>query len=306
MDKCYILGISCFYHDSAACLLRDGRVIAAAQEERFTRKKHDPDFPVNSIRWCLDDADISIKDICLVAFYGGPSQRFKRIFHKNFHYKGRFIFVGHSRSRAASAFYPSPFNEAVILILGGSGNNEPVLFGIGKRNKIELTHYLEYPHSLGALYSAFTYYAGFKINSGEYKLMGLAPYGKPKYKQLILDKIVCLNKDGSFKLNLRYFNFQNKHKLINRRFESLFGLPARVPESEISRHYMDIAASAQAVAEEILLKVSRYVYKRTGMNKLCLAGEVALNCVGNSKVLRNGPFDDIWIQPASSDAGAAL
>ena len=333
-----ILGISCFYHDSAACLVREGEIIAAVQEERFTRKKHDFSFPLNSISWCLSAVGISASDLDYVVFYDKPFIKFERILEtalayapsgitqfvlgmplwlkqklwipeiikKELNYKGKVLFAGHHESHAASAFYPSPFKEAAFLTLDGVGEWETASFGRGYGNNLELQYYLKFPHSLGLLYSAFTYYTGFKVNSGEYKLMGLAPYGEPKYAGLILDSLLDLKEDGSFKLNMKYFGFCNTLRMVNRHFEGLFGGPARRPESKITQKDMDIAASIQGVTEEIMLRMSRYVHKVTGQDKLCLAGGVALNCVGNGRILREGPFKEIWVQPASGDAGGAL
>ncbi|MDI6606542.1 MAG: carbamoyltransferase, partial [Candidatus Omnitrophota bacterium] len=334
----YILGISCFYHDSASCLLRDGEIIAAVQEERFTRKKHDFSFPLNSISYCFSEAGINASDLDYVVFYDKPFIKFERILEtalayapsgitqfilgmplwlkqklwipeiikKELNYKGKVLFASHHESHAASAFYPSPFKEAAFLTLDGVGEWETASFGRGDDNNLELQYYLKFPHSLGLLYSAFTYYTGFKVNSGEYKLMGLAPYGEPKYTGLILDSLLDLKEDGSFKLNMKYFGFCNTLRMVNRHFERLFGGPARGPESKITQKDMDIAASIQEVTEEIMLRMSRYVHKVTGQDKLCLAGGVALNCVGNGRILREGPFKEIWVQPASGDAGGAL
>ncbi len=333
-----ILGISCFYHDSAGALVRDGKIIAAAQEERFTRKKHDFNFPSNAIRYCLSAGEIKAEDLDYVVFYDKPFIKFERILEtslsyapsgisqfiqamplwlkqklwipeiikKELNYKGKILFSGHHESHAASAFYPSPFKEAAFLTMDGVGEWETASFGVGKGNNLELNCYLRFPHSLGLLYSAFTYYAGFKVNSGEYKLMGLAPYGEPKYMDLILNELLDLKEDGSFKLNMKYFGYCNGLRMTNWKFEKLFGGPARKPETKISEKDMDIAASIQKVTEEIMLRMSRYVHKVTGQDKLCLAGGVALNCVGNGRILREGPFKDIWIQPASGDAGGAL
>jgi len=333
-----IVGISCFYHDSAACLVSDGRIIAAVQEERFSRKKHDSAFPIKSISWCLREAGASVKDLDYVVFYDKPWIKFERILEtslayapsgirqfiqampvwlkqklwipeiirKELNYEGKILFSGHHESHAASAFYPSPFSEAAFLTLDGVGEWETASFGIGRGNELELEYYLKFPHSLGLLYSAFTYYAGFKVNSGEYKLMGLAPYGEPKYTELILNELIDLKTDGSFRMNMEYFAYCNGLKMINRRFEELFGLPARKPETRITKEYMDVASSIQKVTEEIMLRMSRHVHKATGMENLCLAGGVALNCVGNGKILREGPFKRIWIQPASGDAGGAM
>lgn len=334
----YILGISCFYHDSAACLVRDGEIISAAQEERFTRKKHDSSFPINSINWCLKYAGLSIKDVELVAFYDKPFIKFERILEtaltyapsgirqfiqamplwlkeklwipetirKELGYAGKLLFSEHHESHAASAFYPSPFKEAAFLTMDGVGEWETASFGTGYDNRLEIQYYLRFPHSLGLLYSAFTYYTGFKVNSGEYKLMGLAPYGEPKYADLIKDKLIDLKEDGSFKMDMRYFGYCNGLRMTNWRFEKLFGGPPRKPETKITQREMDIASSIQKVTEEIMLKMACHVHKVTAMDNLCLAGGVALNCVGNGRILRDGPFKKIWIQPASGDAGGAL
>ena len=333
-----ILGISCFYHDSAACIVRDGEIIAAVQEERFTRKKHDFNFPINAINWGLSYAGISAKELDYIVFYDKPMVKFERILEtslsyapsgisqfiqamplwlkqklwipeiirKELDYSGKILFSGHHESHAASAFYPSPFKEAAFLTMDGVGEWETTSFGTGKDNMLEISHYLKFPHSLGLLYSAFTYYTGFKVNSGEYKLMGLAPYGEPKYTDLILDNLIDLKQDGSFRLNMHYFGYCNSLRMTNKNFDKLFGSPARKPETKIEQKYMDIAASIQKVTEEIMLKIAKHVHKITGQDKLCLAGGVALNCVGNGKILRDGPFKEIWVQPASGDAGGAI
>jgi len=333
-----ILGISCFYHDSAVCLVRDGEILSAVQEERFTRKKHDPNFPINSINWCLKENKISIQDLDFVIFYDKPLIKFDRILEtaityapvglrqfmqsvplwlkqklwiaelieKKLGFRGKILFTEHHEAHAASAFYASPFKESAFLTMDGVGEWETASFGVGKDNDIKTESFLRFPHSLGLLYSAFTYYAGFKVNSGEYKLMGLAPYGEPKYVDLILNELVDLKEDGSFKLNMKYFGYCSGLKMINRKFEKLFGGPPRKPETAITLKDMDIAASIQKVTEEIILRMSRYVHEVTGQDKLCLAGGVALNCVGNGRILREGPFKEIWIQPASGDAGGAL
>ncbi|MCX5635414.1 MAG: carbamoyltransferase [Planctomycetota bacterium] len=335
-----ILGISAFYHDSAAALVRDGEIIAAAQEERFTRKKHDYDFPQNAVTYCLQEGGITAEQLDYVVFYEKPLLKFERLLetylgfaplgfgqflisiplwlrqklhlpremdkalgHK---YKGRYVFTEHHESHAASAFFPSPFEQAAILTLDGVGEWDTASFGTGKGNKIELTHVIHFPHSLGLLYSAFTYFAGFKVNSGEYKLMGLAPYGEPRYYDLIKEKLIDLKDDGSFRLDMSYFPYCHKTVMVNKKFEQLFGGPARRPEAPLTQREMDIAASIQMVAEEAMLNAARYVYRQTGMKNLVLAGGVALNCVGNGKILREGPFDNIWIQPAAGDAGGAL
>ena len=333
-----ILGISCFYHDSAACLVCSGDITAAAQEERFTRKKHDFNFPTNSVNWCLKEAGISVKDLDIVVFYDKPLVKFERILEsslqfapsgitqfiqamplwlkqklwipelirKELNYEGKILFSSHHESHAASAFYPSPFKEAAFLTMDGVGEWETTSFGVGKGNKIEVLETLKFPHSLGLLYSAFTYYCGFRVNSGEYKLMGLAPYGEPKYTDIIFNEMIDLKADGSFKINMKYFGYCNSLKMTNREFDGLFGMPARKPETKITQKYMDIAASIQKVTEEIMLRMARYVHGVTGQDKLCLAGGVALNCVGNGKIMRDGPFKEIWIQPAAGDAGGAL
>lgn len=333
-----ILGISCFYHDSAACFLQEGRIIAAVQEERFTRKKHDFNFPIHAINSCLDQGHIQVKDLDYVVFYDKPFIKFERIIETSLayapsgisqfiqaipiwlkqklwipelirdelNYKGKILFSQHHESHAASAFYPSPFNEAAFLTMDGVGEWETASFGVGKGNDLDIQYYLRFPNSLGLLYSAFTYYTGFKVNSGEYKLMGLSPYGEPKYTDLILRELIDLKEDGSFKINMRYFGYCDGLRMTNRRFDRIFGGPARKPETKITQRHMDIAASIQKVTEEIMLRMARQVHKVTGMDKLCLAGGVALNCVGNGRILREGPFKEIWVQPASGDAGGAL
>jgi carbamoyltransferase len=333
-----ILGISCFYHDSAACLVRDGEIIASVQEERFTRKKHDFSFPSHSINWCLKETGITSNNLDFVVFYDKPWIKFERILEtsltyapsgirqfiqamplwlkqklwipelirKELDYQGKILFTEHHESHAASAFYPSPFREAAFLTMDGVGEWDTASFGIGKDNNIEILSTLRFPHSLGLLYSAFTYYTGFKVNSGEYKLMGLAPYGEPKYSDLILNELIDLKEDGSFKLNMKYFGYCNGLRMTNWRFEKLFGGPPRKPETRIIQKDMDIASSIQKVTEEIMLRMAKQVHKITGQDKLCLAGGVALNCVGNGRILREGPFKEIWIQPASGDAGGAL
>ena len=333
-----ILGISCFYHDSAAALVRDGKIIAAVQEERFSRKKHDFDFPINSISWCLKQGGIAAKDLDCLIFYEKPLIKFERILEtflayapsgisqfmralpiwlkeklwipelikQKLDYQGKVLFAEHHQAHAASAFYPSPFKEAAFLTIDGAGEWETASFGIGRDNQIDTHYTLYFPHSLGLLYSAFTYYAGFKVNSGEYKLMGLAPYGEPSYVDLILDRLIDIKEDGSFKLNMHYFGYCNGLRMTNWRFEKLFGGRPRKPETKITQKDMDLAASIQKVTEEILLRMVRHVHKKTGKDKLCLAGGVALNCVGCGRILREGPFREIWIQPASSDAGSAL
>ena len=335
-----ILGISAFYHDSAAVLLVDGQIVAAAQEERFTRIKHDPSFPRCAVEYCLSEAGLSPSDLDHVGFYDKPFLKFERLletyvmtapfgirsFFKSIpvwlqqklhlpremrkalqgNYKRRFVFTEHHESHAASAFFPSPFEEAAFLTLDGVGEWATASFGIGRNNRIELSHELHFPHSLGLLYSAFTHYCGFRVNSGEYKLMGLAPYGEPRFHDLILRNMLDLKEDGSFRMDMAYFNYLSGLSMTSRKFETLLGRPRRNPESEIDEFYMDVAASIQTVTEEIMLRCARYVRKVTGQRNLCLAGGVALNCVGNGKILQEGIFDDIWIQPASNDAGGAL
>ncbi len=333
-----ILGISAFYHDSAACLVRDGEVIAAAQEERFTRKKHDFNFPENAIKYCLEEGGISGENLDYITFYDKPFIKFERLLQtyltyapfglKSFimamplwlkkklwikdyiaselNFKGKILFPEHHESHAASAFYPSPFDEAAILTIDGVGEWTTSSYGVGKNNEIDLWADLHFPHSLGLLYSAFTYFTGFKVNSGEYKLMGLAPYGEPKYVDQILDNLIDLKEDGSFKMNMKYFNYCAGLTMTNNRFANLFGGPARKPESKITQREMDIAMSIQKVTEDIMIRMARHLYKETGMKNLVLAGGVALNCVANGKILREGPFENIWIQPAAGDAGGAL
>jgi carbamoyltransferase len=335
-----ILGISAFYHDAAAALVVDGRIVAAAQEERFTRKKHDPSFPQQAIDYCLREAGLSPKEIDYVGFYEKPLVKFERLLetylayaprgfrsfllamplwlkHK-LHlpremrrglggaYRRRFVFTDHHESHAASAFFPSPFEEAAILTLDGVGEWATAAYGVGRGNRIELTHELRFPHSLGLLYSAFTYFCGFRVNSGEYKLMGLAPYGEPKYADLIRERLIELRPDGSFRLQMEYFNYCAGLTMTSRRFERLFGGPPRRPESPLTEREMDLAASIQAVTDEIMLRMARHVHAETGMKKLCLAGGVALNCVATGRILREGPFEELWIQPAAGDAGGAL
>jgi carbamoyltransferase len=335
-----ILGISAFYHDSAAALVLNGRIVAAAQEERFTRIKHDPAFPTHAIDYCLREGGLSPAELDYVAFYDKPLAKFERLLETYLAYaprgfrsfrlamplwlkdklymrrtlrKGlggptdaRLIFTDHHESHAASAFFPSPFDEAAIATLDGVGEWSAATFGVGRGNRIELIDQILFPHSLGLLYSAFTYYCGFKVNSGEYKLMGLAPYGRPIYRDLILDRLVDLKPDGSFWLDMEYFNYCQGLTMTNRRFHRLFGGPPRRPESSLEQRHMDIAASIQAVTEEAMLRIGRHVRQRTGMKHLVLAGGVALNCVANGRLLREGDFDDLWIQPAAGDAGGAL
>jgi len=335
-----ILGISAFYHDSAAALVRNGEIIAAAQEERFTRIKHDSQFPTNAVEYCLGAGQLAAEEIDYVVFYEKPLKKFERLLETYIGYaprgfkqffigiplwlrqklhlpremdralqnkhKGRYVFTEHHESHAASAFFPSPFDEAAILTMDGVGEWDTASFGTGRGNKIELTNVMHFPHSLGLLYSAFTYFTGFRVNSGEYKLMGLAPYGEPKYAELISEKLIDLKEDGSFRLDMSYFPYCHKTVMTDSKFEKLFGGPARKPESPLRQREMDIAASIQAVTEEIMLRSVKHVHRQTGMKNLVLAGGVALNCVGNGRILREGPFDNIWIQPAAGDAGGAL
>ncbi len=333
-----ILGISAFYHDSAACLVQDGNIVSAVQEERFTRKKHDFNFPANAIRFCLENSGLTVNDIDYVAFYDKPFLKFERLLEtyltyaprgiksfiksmplwikqklwmkelikKELGYEGKVLFPEHHESHAASAFYPSPFQRSAILTLDGVGEWTTTSFGTGKDNTIHLIADIKYPHSLGLLYSAFTYYTGFKVNSGEYKVMGLAPYGEPKYVDLILRELVDLKDDGSFKMNMDYFNYNAGLTMTNEKFHKLFGGAPRKPESELRQRDMDLARSVQEVTEMIMLRMAKHVKKETGEKYLCLAGGVALNCVANGKILRENIFDDIWIQPAAGDAGGAL
>lgn len=340
MEGMNILGISAFYHDSAACLVQDGRLVAAAQEERFTRIKHDYRFPQNAIDYCLKEGKISAKDLNFVAFYDKPLIKFERLLEtylafapsgfKSFmeamplwmkqklhlpremdrglkgQYKGRFVFTEHHESHAASAFFPSPFEEAAILTLDGVGEWATASYGYGQGNKIHISHEMHFPHSLGLLYTAFTYYCGFKPNSGEYKLMGLAPYGEPKYRDVIMKEIMDIKPDGSIWMNMKYFNYCQGLTMTSEAFHDLFGGPPRPAESKMTQREMDLAASIQWVTEEIMLRASNHVHKETGSKNLVLAGGVALNCVGNGRILREGPFENIWIQPAAGDAGGAL
>jgi carbamoyltransferase len=333
-----ILGISAYYHDSAACLVRDGVIVAAAQEERFTRKKHDPGFPAQAVRWCLDAGGIAVKDLDHVCFYEKPFLKFDRLLEtymafapsgfrsfvmaipvwlrdklwmrddlqSHLGYEGDILFTEHHESHAASAFYPSPFDEAAFLTIDGVGEWATSAYGIGRGRELTVLGELHFPHSLGLLYSAFTYYTGFKVNSGEYKVMGLAPYGQPKYVDLILRELVDLKEDGSIWLNQRYFNYCQGLTMTNGRFADLFGGPPRKPESPLTQREMDLARSVQDVTEEAMLRMARHVHRETGQKRLCLAGGVALNCVGNGRLLREGPFEALWIQPAAGDAGGAV
>lgn len=334
-----IIGISAFYHDSAACLVRDGDIVAAAQEERFTRKKHDPGFPRQAINYCLREGGITIETVDYVAFYEKPLIKFERILETYLAYtpaglksflmsmplwmkeklwmaelinkelkgfQGKFLFPQHHESHAASAFYPSPFEEAAFLTIDGVGEWTTTSWGFGTGNQLNIHSELQFPHSLGLLYSAFTYYTGFKVNSGEYKVMGLAPYGQPTYERLIYDHLMDLKEDGSFKLNMDYFNYCAGLTMTNESFHELFGGKPRKPEGRLTQREMDLAASVQKVTEEVMLRMARHIRKETGQRNLCLAGGVALNCVANGKILRDGIFDDLWIQPAAGDAGGAL
>ncbi len=335
-----ILGISAFYHDSAAALVVDGRIVAAAQEERFTRKKHDHRFPQAAIDYCLAEAGLAPERLDYVAFYDKPLLKFERLLEtyvafaprgfasfaramplwlkEKLHlprelrkglrgrFAKRFVFTEHHESHAASAFFPSPFDEAAVLTLDGVGEWATASFGVGRRNRIELSHVMHFPHSLGLLYSAFTYFTGFKVNSGEYKLMGLAPYGEPRFVDAILKHLIDLKPDGSFRMDQSYFNYAAGLTMTNDRFAALFGGPARRPEERITQREMDLAASVQKVTEEIVLRIGRHVHALTGQTRLCLAGGVALNCVANGRLLREGPFEQIFVQPAAGDAGGAL
>lgn len=333
-----ILGISAFYHDSAACLIQDGKIVAAAQEERFTRKKHDPDFPKEATAFCLKSQGLTVKDIDYVAFYDKPLLKFERLMetylatapsgftsyakalplwlkHKlwipdtiksELGYDGEILFTEHHQSHAGSAFYPSPFQDAAILTIDGVGEWTTNSVGVGKGNKFSLLRDIKFPHSIGLLYSAFTYFTGFKVNSGEYKVMGLAPYGEPKYVQQIYDHLIDMKEDGSYRLNLQYFNYMSGLTMTTDEFGKIFGGPRRKPESPLTNREMDLARSIQVVVEECMLRQARFLHKETGLDNLCMAGGVALNCVGNGRVLREGPFKNIWIQPAAGDAGGAL
>lgn len=340
-----ILGVSAFYHDSAAALIEDGRIVAAAQEERFTRKKHDSGFPHKAAAFCLEQADAELADVDYVAFYDKPFLKFERLietylafapkgfssfrmampvwlreklFQKDllrkelttlgpdFDWKNRLLFAEHHQSHAASAFYPSPFEDAAVLTMDGVGEWATASIAIGSGNRLNVVKEIHFPHSLGLLYSAFTYYTGFRVNSGEYKVMGLAPYGEPKYRELILDHLIDLKDDGSFRLDQSYFDYCTGLTMTNGRFAKLFGGPVRTPDEPLTQRHMDLAASIQAVTEEVMLRTTRHLAAETGQKNLCLAGGVALNCVANGKILRDGQFDSIWVQPAAGDAGGAL
>jgi carbamoyltransferase len=346
LSASYILGISAYYHDSAAALLKDGEVVAAAQQERFTRKKHDEGFPAEAIEYCLAEAGITFSELSQVVFYDKPLVKFERLLETYLSYAPRgfrsfiaampiwlkeklylkttlkrelsaladckatelppLMFAGHHQSHAASAFYFSPYDKAVVLCLDGVGEWATTSAWLGDGKDLEPLWEIDFPHSLGLLYSAFTYFTGFRVNSGEYKLMGLAPYGDPKYTDLIFEHIIDLKEDGTYKLDMQYFNYCTGLTMTNDKFAKLFGGPARKPESEVTQREMDIAASIQKVTEEVVLRLARTLHKETGVDNLCLAGGVALNCVANGKIQREGPFKDIWIQPAAGDAGGAL
>ncbi|MEE8525375.1 MAG: carbamoyltransferase [Thermoanaerobaculia bacterium] len=334
-----ILGLSCYYHDAAACVLVDGEIVAAASEERFTRIKHDAEFPAKALDFCLGEAAITAADLDFVAFYDKPYLKFERILetyiasapkglpsflqalplwikkklfipdliHKSLPgFAGKMLFSEHHESHAASAFYPSPFEEAAFLTVDGVGEWATTSFGVGRGHEIEILKEIHFPHSLGLLYSAFTYYTGFRVNSGEYKVMGLAPYGEPKYVDLILDHLIDLREDGSFRLDQRYFDYCSGLRMTNRRFHDLFGGPPRQPETQLTQREMDLARSVQVVCETAMLRMAEHVRQATGQKYLCLAGGVALNCVANGRILREGGYEDIWIQPAAGDAGGAL
>jgi carbamoyltransferase len=334
-----ILGISAYYHDAAACLVRDGEIVAAAQEERFTRKRHDPEFPSRAVAYCLAEAGVGLGEVDYVGFYDKPLLKFERLLEQYLAvaprglgqflaampvwlreklftrtmirraldgFAGEVLFAEHHESHAASAFYPSPFTEAAVLTMDGVGEWATSSWGIGRGGALELLAELRYPHSIGMLYSAFTYYTGFRVNSGEYKVMGLAPYGTPRFADRILEHVVELRDDGSFKLDMRYFDFLHGFTMTSCAFDELFDGPPRRPESPVTQRDMDLAASVQAVTEEIVLRMARHVHRETGIRNLCLAGGVALNCVANGRVLREGPFERVWVQPAAGDAGGAL
>ena len=341
----HVVGISAFYHDAAAAIVRDGEIVAAAQEERFTRKKHDAGFPRHALDYCLAEAGVKLEDVDLVAFYDKPLLKFERLLETylafaprgfesfrmaipvwlreklflkdllqkqlaekrpDFDWDKRLVFSEHHLSHAASAFFPSPFDSAAVLTLDGVGEWATTSLALGRGHRLEVVKEIHFPHSLGLLYSAFTYYTGFKVNSGEYKLMGLAPYGEPKYAKTILDHLIDLKPDGSFKLDLDYFNYCVGLTMTNAKFDRLFGAPPRGPDQRLEPFHMDLAASVQQVTEEILLRMTRAIAKETGERNLCLAGGVALNCVANGKVLRDGSFEKMWIQPAAGDAGGSI
>jgi carbamoyltransferase len=340
-----VLGISAFYHDSAAALIKDNCIIAAAQEERFTRKKHDPSFPHNAVAYCLEAANLKVDELDHVVFYDKPFLKFERLletyvasaprgfrsfkmaiplwireklFQKNllrrdlrkfsdeFDGTDKLLFCEHHLSHAASAFFPSPFSDAIVLTMDGVGEWATTSAGLGEGHHLEIFQEIHFPHSLGLLYSALTYYTGFKVNSGEYKVMGLAPYGQPKYAKTILDNLIDVKPDGSYRLNMSYFDYCTGLTMTNEHFAKLFGAPVRSPDKLLTPFHMDVAASAQAVLDEIILRMTRNLAKQTGSRNLCLAGGVALNCVTNGKILRDGKFENVWIQPAAGDAGGAL
>lgn len=335
----HILGISAYYHDSAACLVVDGRIVAAAQEERFTRKKHDASFPSRAVDYCLREAGITTSQLDLVGFYEKPLVKFERLLetyvagapggYRSYlmamplwlseklwmgddiadhldGYKGEVLFGEHHESHAASAFYPSPFENAAVVTIDGVGEWATSSIGVGRGHDLQILHELRFPHSLGLLYSAFTYFAGFKVNSGEYKVMGLAPYGEPTFVKVIKDHLVEIRDDGSLWMNQDYFTYAHGLTMTGSKLEQLLGGPARKPESLLTQREMDLARSIQEITEEVMLKMAAHAHRETGMRDLCLAGGVALNCVGNGRILREGPFDQIWIQPAAGDAGGAL
>ncbi len=333
-----ILGLSAYYHDSAACLVHDGDILAAAQEERFTRKKHDHRFPTHAVDYCLREAGIRPEDLDYVVFYDKPLQKFERLLEtyldyapsgirsflqamplwlreklwmrdqiaKECGFEGEVLFTEHHESHAASAFFPSPFDSAAVLTIDGVGEWATSSYGYGRGNEVHLQAETHFPHSLGLLYSAFTYYTGFKVNSGEYKVMGLAPYGEPKYVQKILDELVDLREDGSLRLNMKHFNYAQGLTMTNGSFDKVFGGPPRKPETRLTQREMDLARSVQEVTEIAMLRMAQHVHKETGEKNLCMAGGVALNCVGNGRLLREGPFENVWVQPAAGDAGGAL
>ena len=337
-EPVHVLGISAFYHDSAACLVRNGQIVAAAQEVRFTRRRHDPGFPRNAVNYCLNEAGIQPSELSCVAFYDKPWIKFERLLEtylafapagiqsflksmplwikqklwmgelirREVGFEGELIYPEHHQSHAASAFYPSPFERAAILTMDGVGEWATASWGVGCGHQIDLKSELRFPHSLGLLYSAFTYYTGFKVNSGEYKVMGLAPYGEPKYSRLIYDEILDLREDGSFQLNMEYFNYCQGLTMTSEKFHRAFGGPPRKPETPVTQREMDLARSLQDVTEDIMLRMARHVKKETGERYLCLAGGVALNCVGNGRILKQRIFDRLWVQPAAGDAGGAL
>ncbi|MDA0205770.1 MAG: carbamoyltransferase [Acidobacteria bacterium] len=338
MKRTFILGLSAYYHDSAAALIRDGEIVAAAQEERFTRIRHDAGFPSHAVAYCLSEAGLSAAEVDHVVFYDKPILTFERLLETYLDYapagfrsflqampvwmkeklwtreriakelgvESPILFTQHHESHAASAFFPSPFDSAAVLTVDGVGEWATSSYGWGRGNEIQLLAETRFPHSLGLLYSAFTYYVGFRVNSGEYKVMGLAPYGEPKYTDRILDELIDLRDDGSLRLNMRYFNFCQGLTMTNAAFDELFGGPPRKPESKMTQRDMDLARSIQEVTEEAMLRMARHVHKETGEKNLCLAGGVALNCVANGRIMREGPYESVWVQPAAGDAGGAI